>query len=103
MNREEILEKSRQENQGRDERERSVQIQGDSFSLLFVFGLGLILAAWKQVHGLPAADVLSMCWMSCAASRIYRLAQRRSASDMAALLVLLAFLAYNLIQFFTQG
>lgn len=103
MNKEEILEKSRQENKGRDERERSIQIQGESFSLLFVLALGLVLVVWKRFHGLPIADVMSMFWVSCAANRLYRLAQRRSVSDIMTLLLSLAFLAYNLVQFFTQG
>lgn len=103
MNKAEILEKSRRENRGQDERERSVQLQGESFSLLAVLGLGLVLAAWKQFHGTPAADVLSMFWGACAANRLYRLTQRRSASDIITLPLSLAFLAYNLVQFFTQG
>lgn len=34
---EEILARSRRENRGGDERERTVRIQGESFSLIFVF------------------------------------------------------------------
>lgn len=50
---EEILARSRRENRGGDERERTVRIQGESFSLIFVFLMGLVLLAWKRAHGLP--------------------------------------------------
>ena len=70
---EEILARSRRENRGGDERERTVRIQGESFSLIFVFLMGLVLLAWKRAHGLPAEDVLIMFWTATAAGRIYRL------------------------------
>lgn len=103
MDKEEILEKSRRENKNRDEMERAVYIEGESFSVLFVFLLGLVLIYWKRYRGLPTADVFSMFWMSCVANRLYRLTKRRSASDVITLLISLAFLVWNLVQFFTQG
>ena len=97
---EEILARSRRENRGGDERERTVRIQGESFSLIFVLLMGLVLLTWKRVHGLPAEDVLIMFWTASAASRIYRLVQRRNTSDMVTLAICLAFLGYNLVKFF---
>ena len=47
----EILEKSRRENQKGDERERTIRMEGESFSLLFVFLMGLILLTWKRSMG----------------------------------------------------
>ena len=95
---EEILARSRRENRGGDE--RAVRIQGESFSLIFVFLMGLVLLAWKRAHGLPAEDVLIMFWTATAAGRIYRLAQRRNTSDIVTLAICLAFLGYNLVKFF---
>lgn len=103
MEREEILRKSRAENKNQDERERTVRIEGESFSLIFVFLMGVLLMVWKQAHGLPAADVLAMFWISCAAGRLYRLTKRQSVSDIVTLLISLAFLVWNLVQFFQQG
>lgn len=103
MEREEILRKSRKENKNQDERERMVRIEGESFSLIFAFFMGVILMLWKRTHGLPAADVLAMFWTSCAASRMYRLTKRRNLSDIVTLLISLAFLVWNLVQFFQQG
>ena len=77
MEKQEILEKSRRENQKGDERERTIRMEGESFSLLFVFLMGLILLTWKRVHGLPHEDVLTMFWTACVANRVYRLALRR--------------------------
>ena len=53
----------------------------------------------KEFDSLPDEDVLVMFWTSCAASRIYRLTQRRNASDIVTLGISLAFLAYNLVKF----
>ena len=103
MNKEEILAKSRKENVLQDEMERTVRIEGESFSLLFVFLMGLILLTWKRVHGLPHEDVLTMSWTACVANRVYRLARRRNTSDIVTLLISLAFLAWNLVRYFTQG
>ena len=100
MEKQEILEKSRRENRNGDERERTVRIQGESFSLLFVLLVGLVLLVWKRAHGLPDADVLAMFWTACVANRLYRLTQRRNTSDVVTLLISLAFLVWNLVKFF---
>ena len=92
MEKQEILEKSRRENQKGDERERTIRMEGESFSLLFVFLMGLILLTWKRVHGLPHEDVLTMFWTACVANRVSRLARRRNTSDIVTLLISLAFL-----------
>ena len=84
LSREEILEKSRRENRNGDERERTIRMEGESFSLLFVFLMGLILLTWKRVHGLPHEDVLTMFWTACVANRVYRLTRRRGAALLAA-------------------
>ena len=100
MEKQEILEKSRRENRNGDERERTVRVQGESFSLLFVLLVGLVLLVWKRTHGLPDADVLAMFWTACVANRLYRLTQRRNTSDVVTLLISLAFLIWNLVKFF---
>ena len=43
LRKEEILSRSRRENRNGDEREKTVRIQGESFSLIFVFVLGIVL------------------------------------------------------------
>ena len=100
LSREEILEKSRQENRKGDERERTIRVEGESFSLLFTLLMGLILLFWKRAHGLPHEDVMCMFWTACVANRIYRLTRRRDISDIVTLLISLAFLGYNLVKFF---
>ena len=100
MEKQEVLEKSRQENRKGDERERTIRIEGESFSLLFALLMGLILLAGKRVHGLPDEDVMCMFWTACVANRVYRLTRRRNTSDIVTLMISLAFLIWNLIQFF---
>ena len=79
MEKQEILEKSRRENQKGDERERTIRMEGESFSLLFVFLMGLILLTWKRVHGLPHEDVLTMFWTAGPAAEYLR---HRDAADL---------------------
>ena len=100
LSKEEILKRSKRENQNGDEMERTVRVQGESFSLIFVFLMGIMLLAWKRLHGLPDADVLAMFWTSCVANRVYRLTRRKNTSDVVTLLISLAFLGYNLVKFF---
>lgn len=53
MEKNEILEKSRRENHLQDEREKTIRIQGESFSLIFVFGIGLLLTTYKLINHIP--------------------------------------------------
>src|SRR5699024_1961620 len=53
MDKNEILETSRKENRDQDEREKTVRIQGESFSLILVFAVGLALTSYKLWRGLP--------------------------------------------------
>ena len=100
LSKDEILSRSQRENKNGDEMERTVRIQGESFSLIFVFLLGIVLLAWKRAHGLPDEDVLCMFWTACVANRLYRLTRRRDTSDVVTLLLSLAFLVWNLVKFF---
>lgn len=60
MNKEEILAKSRKENVLQDEMERTVRIEGESFSLILVFLVGVVIVIFNRLHGLPANSVLAM-------------------------------------------
>ena len=82
MQKEEILAKSRKENAVQDEMERTVRIEGESFSLILVFLVGVVIVIFN---------------------RLYRLTKRRNTSDVVTLLISLAFLAWNLVRYFTQG
>ena len=103
MNKEEILAKSRKENVLQDEMERTVRIEGESFSLILVFLVGVVIVIFNRLHGLPANSVLAMFWASWVGNRLYRLTKRRNTSDVVTLLISLAFLAWNLVRYFTQG
>ena len=64
MDKEKILEKSRKENMRQDEMERTVQVEGESFSLIFVFLVGLVILIYNRLHDLPSSQVLAMFWAS---------------------------------------
>lgn len=59
LSKEEILERSQRENRNGDEMEKRVRIEGESFSLIFVFVMGIVLLA------LVCAAV---CTLVCAAN-----------------------------------
>lgn len=103
MEKQEILEKSRRENQKGDERERTIRMGGGVLQPALRVLMGLILLTWKRVHGLPHEDVLTMFWTACVANRVYRLARRRNTSDIVTLLISLAFLIWNLVKFFQMA
>ena len=90
MNKEEILAKSHKENVLQDEMERTVRIEGESFSLILVFLVGVVIVIFNRLHGLPANSVLAMFWASCVGNRLYRLTKRRNTSDVVTLLISLA-------------
>ena len=48
MNKEEILAKSRKENVLQDEMERTVRIEGESFSLILVFLVGVVIVIFNR-------------------------------------------------------
>ena len=93
MDREEILERSRRENRERDEMEREVRVRGESFSLMCTLLAGGVLVGWELYHNQPIADVM-------VGNRVYRIAQRRDASDIITLVISLAFFVYYLVQCF---
>ena len=103
MEKQEILEKSRRENQKGDERERTIRMEGESFSLILVFLVGVVIVIFNRLHGLPANSVLAMFWASCVGNRLYRLTKRRNTSDVVTLLISLAFLIWNLVKFFQMA
>ena len=57
-----ILARSQREDRKGDGMERTVPMEGESFSLIFIFLMGIVLLAWKRLHGLPDQDVLAMFW-----------------------------------------
>ena len=59
MDKNEVLSRSQKENQAGDEREKTIRIQGESFSLIFVFGIGLLLTTYKLINHIPVGDILS--------------------------------------------
>ena len=103
MDKNEILEESRKENRDQDEREKTVRIQGESFSLILVFAVGLALTSYKLWRGLPVGDILAMFWacsLGCSLYKAVNLQQKSQAGIAAFCLVMLVF---NLVRFLTQG
>ena len=103
MDKNEILEKSRRENQTRDERERTICIQGESFSLIFVFAVGLALTSYKLWRGLPVGDILAMFWACSLGCSLYKAVNLRQKSQAGIAIFCLVMVVFNLVRFLTQG
>ena len=103
MDKDKILEKSRKENENRDEMERTITIEGESFSLAFTLMAGLAIVAYNHFHNLPSDSVMIMFWTSCVSSRLYRLTKRRDASDLITMIISLVILIFYVVKYFSQG
>ena len=103
MDKNEILEKSRKENQNQDELERIVRIEGESFSLALTLLVGLLLFSYNRLHDLPSDTIFIMFWTSCVSNRLYRLTKRKSASDLITMIISLVILVFYVVKYFSQG
>ena len=103
MDKEKILEKSRKENENQDEMERTIRIEGESFSLLFTLMAGLAIVVFNHFHNLSSDSVMIMFWTSCVSSRLYRLTKRRSTSDLITMIISLVILVFYVVKYFSQG
>ncbi len=102
MDKDEILQKSREENAAAfmDERERSLRLREDSFALGCGLLLALALFLVKVARGQPAADLLALITGMSAAGFLFRCVKTRKKSDIfwASLCTLLAL--FYLCRFF---
>ena len=103
MDKDKILEKSRKENENRDEMERTITIEGESFSLAFTLMAGLAIVAYNHFHNLSSDSVMIMFWTSCVSSRLYRLTKRKNASDLVTMIISLVILVFYVVKYFSQG
>lgn len=103
MNKDEILEKSRRENVGQDEMEKTIRIEGESFSLAVTLMMGLLLVFFDHLHGLPSDQVLIMFWTSCVSRQLYKLTRRREKWDLISLIISLVFLVFYVVKYISQG
>lgn len=103
MDKDKILEKSRKENEKQDEMERTITIEGESFSLAFTLMAGLAIVVFNHFHNLSSDSVLIMLWTSCVSSRLYRLTKRKSTSDLITLIISLVILVFYMVKYFSQG
>ena len=103
MEKDKVLEKSRRENKDQDEMERTIRIEGESFSLAFTLMAGLAIVAYNHFHNLSSDSVMIMFWTSCVSSRLYRLTKRKDTSDLVTMIISLLFLVFYVVKYFTQG
>ncbi|MCI9311511.1 MAG: hypothetical protein HFF51_10460 [Lawsonibacter sp.] len=103
MDKDKILEKSRKENENQDEMERTITIEGESFSLAFTLMAGLAIVVFNHFHNLSSDSVMIMFWTSCVSSRLYRLTKRRSTSDLITIIISLVILVFYVVKYFSQG
>ena len=103
MEKDKVLEKSRRENKDQDEMERTIRIEGESFSLALTLLVGLLLFSYNRLHDLPSDTIFIMFWTSCVSNRLYRLTKRKSASDLITMIISLVILVFYVVKYFSQG
>ncbi len=103
MDKDKILEKSRQENKNQDEMEKQITIEGESFSLGLTLMVGILLYSYNRLHDLPSDTIFIMFWTSCVSNRLYRLTKRKSTSDLITMIISLVILVFYVVKYFTQG
>lgn len=72
MNREEILEKSRQENKNGDERERVLSTKAQAYSMVGMAVMLIVLSCIKFKKGESVYDLLALYFSSIASSEVFR-------------------------------
>ncbi len=103
MDKDKILEKSRRENEGQDEMERTIRIEGESFSLMITLMMGLVLVIFNHLHDLSSDPVFIMFWTSCVSTQLYKLTKRRETWDLVSMIISLALLVFYMVKYFSQG
>lgn len=83
--------------------ERTITIEGESFSLLFTLLAGLAIVIFNALHGLPSDSVMIMFWTSCVSNRLYRLTKRKDTSDLITMIISLVILVFYVVKYFSQG
>ena len=103
MNKEEILQKSREENAAgfMDERERGLRLREDSVSLGFGLLLAIILFIVKIARGQPANDLLALVTGMSTAGFIFRCVKCRKRSDIFWVSLCSLLTLFYLYRFFT--
>lgn len=99
MDKDEVLSRSQKENQLGDEREKTIRIQGESFSLIFVFGIGLLLASYKLINHIPVGDILAMFWACSFGCCLYKAVNLKQRSQAGMAFFCLAMIVYNLVKY----
>ena len=103
MDKNEILEKSRRENAGQDEMEKTIRIEGESFSLTLTLMMGLVLVIFNHFRGFSSDPVLIMFWTSCVSRQLYKLTKRRERWDLISLIISLVLLVFYVVKYVSQG
>ena len=103
MDKDKILEKSRKENETQDEMEKTIRVEGESFSLALTLLVGLLLFSYNRLHDLPSDTIFIMFWTSCVSNRLYRLTKRRNTSDLITMIISLVILVFYVVKYLSQG
>lgn len=99
MNREKILEKSREENVRGDEYERQVRIERDAFSGWGLIVLGIIITICKLSHNQSPTDIISLMFCSSGLSFTYEGVKLKNKWSLLSGMILLIVAAYFFYQF----
>lgn len=77
MNKEEILKKSREENIYGDERDKTIRVRRDAFSVWGMIILGIIIMIVKLCRTQSPADIISLMFCTSATASLYEALKTR--------------------------
>ena len=103
MEQENLLEQNQKAASPQPEKKLPIPLHGETFNLIFVFVVGIVLSILKRNQGLPSGDVLAMVWACALGCFLFRVVNGKRKLDSSLALFSLVMLAFNLYQYFTLG
>lgn len=100
MNKEEILEKSRQENQGGDEMELQVKDKSMMWSYIVMVLMAAMFTIIRSEQGLPMMDLSATVSASVCAAMTYRFIKTKSKGDLFIAIITLIVSIIATVRFF---
>ena len=102
MDKNEILEKSRKENNVRDEREKQISSYAQNANLLILMIVGIIIIIFDTIHDIDISGIMSMFWAGCLGEYIYKYIKTKEKSSIIIMIICVIFLIKNLVEHFSM-
>lgn len=99
MNKEEILAKNKADNLFLDEYDKQQKWKGQSFGLLFLMLICVIILAWKAYTHQNTADIVTIIWAALFSVMAYHAYSEKNKTSLVIAIFSFAFMVYYFIKF----